>query len=166
LRRDRAALPARLNENDHKHGTRRSGYAETVRAAREAAGKDPGELTAALDMSYESYRDIENYDDEITSVVSYSDAVSLADLLGLDLRRMFGADDTGVTFADLAAALRVRLGETPLEQLENELGWELAGALADPAAFAEFSLDGLADVASPLGLDWRHLLPVARRADG
>jgi hypothetical protein len=140
-----------------------AGYAETVRAAREAAGKDPRELAAALDMSYESYRDIEWYDDELTSVVSYRDAVTLADLLELDLRRMFGADDTALTFADLAAALRVRLGETPLEQLEDELGWELAGALADPTTFAEFSLDGLADVSAPLGLDWRQLLPVARR---
>jgi len=76
---------------------------------------------------------------------------------------MFGADDTVVTFADLADALRVRLAETPLEQLEDELGWELADGLADPAAFADCSLDGLADISGPLGLDWRHLLPVARR---
>jgi hypothetical protein len=76
---------------------------------------------------------------------------------------MFGADNAVLTFAELAAALRVRLGETPLEQLENDLGWELADALADPAAFAEFPLDGLADIAAPFGLDWRHLLPVARR---
>jgi len=138
-----------------------TGYAETVRAAREAAGKDPGELAAALDMSYASYRDIEWFDDEITSVVSFREVVTLADLLELDLRRMFGADDTVVTFAELAAALRGRLDETPLEQLEDELGWELADALADPAAFAGFSLDGLADVAASLGLDWRHLLPVA-----
>jgi hypothetical protein len=145
-------------------GQGEAGHAEAIRAAREAAGKDPGELAAALDMSWESYRDIETYDDEITSVVSFREAVTLADLLELDLRRMFGADDTAVTFADLAAAVRVRLRETPLEQLENELGWELADALADPAAFAEFSLDGLADIAAPFGLDWRHLLPVARRA--
>jgi hypothetical protein len=142
------------------------GYADTVRAAREAAGKDPGELAAALGISYESYRDIEWYDDEITSVVSFRDAVILAELIELDLRRMFGADDTVVTFDDLAAALRVRLDETPLEQLEDELGWELADALADPAAFADFSLDGLADVAAPVGLDWRHLLPVAGRRPG
>jgi len=146
-------------------GRGEAGYAETIRAAREAAGKDPGELAAALDMSYESYRDIEWFDDEITSVVSFREVVILADLLELDLRRMFGADDTVVTFEELAAALRVRLDETPLEQLEDELGWELAVALADPGAFAEFSLDGLADVAGPVGVDWRHLLPAARRGD-
>ena len=144
-------------------GQGEAGYADAIRAAREAAGKDPGELAAALDMSYESYRDIEWFDDELTSVVSFHDAVTLADLLELDLRRLFGADDTVVTFADLAAAVRVRLGETPLEQLEDELGSELGDALADPDAFAEFSLDGLADVAGPLGLDWRQLLPVSRR---
>lgn len=141
-----------------------TGYAEAVRAAREAAGKDPGELAAVLGMSYESYRDIESYDDEITSVVSFREAVTLASLLELDLRRMFGADDTVVTFVELAAALRARLGETPLGQLEDDLGWELADALADPAAFAEFSLDALGDVATPVGLDWRHLLPPARAA--
>jgi ribosome-binding protein aMBF1 (putative translation factor) len=41
-------------------GQSEAGYAEAVRAAREAAGKDPHELAAALDMSYESYRDIES----------------------------------------------------------------------------------------------------------
>jgi hypothetical protein len=35
--------------------------------------------------------------------------------------------------------------------LENELGWEPAVALDDPSAFAEFSVDGLADVAGTLG---------------
>jgi hypothetical protein len=145
-------------------GQDEAGYADVIREAREAAGKDLGELAAALDISFESYRDIEDYDDEITSVVSYRDVVTLASVLELDLRRMFGADDTIVTFAELAAALRARLHETPLEQLEDELGWTLADALAGPAAFADFSLDGLADVAGPCGLDWRHLLPVATRA--
>jgi hypothetical protein len=139
------------------------GYADAVQAARKASGRNPRELAAALGMSFESYRDIESYDDEITSVVSFRDVVTLGGLVALDLRRMFGADDTVVTFDELAAALRLRLRETPLEQLEHELGWGLAGALADPAAFADFSLDGLADVAGPVGLDWRHLLPVSRR---
>ena len=78
------------------------------------------------------------FDDEITSVVAFREAVTLADLVELDLRRMFGADDTVVTFENLADALRVRLDETPLEQLEDELGWELAGALADPEAFSAY----------------------------
>ncbi len=142
-----------------------AGYAAAVRKAREAAGKDPRELAAALDVSYESYRDIEDYDDEITSVVSFRDVVTLAELLELDLRRLFGADDTVITFADLAATVRLRLAETPQEQLENELGWELGDAVSDPAVFAEFTLDGLADVAAPLGLDWRHLLPLSPRPD-
>jgi hypothetical protein len=136
-----------------------AGYAEAVRMAREAAGRDPRELAAALHVTYESYRDIEWYDDEITSSVSFANVVTLAELLDLDLRRMFGADDTVMTFADLAAAARTRLADTPLEQLENDVGWELADALDDPGRFAEFSLDGLADVAAPFGLDWRRLLP-------
>jgi ribosome-binding protein aMBF1 (putative translation factor) len=48
-----------------------AGYADAIRTAREAAGKDPGELAAALGMTYESYRDLEWHDDEITTVVSF-----------------------------------------------------------------------------------------------
>ena len=84
------------------------------------------------------------------------------DLLELDLRCMFKPTTRRRCSRTSAAALRLRPGETPLEQLENELGWELSDALADPAAFADFSLDGLADIAAPVGLDWQHLLPVAR----
>jgi hypothetical protein len=149
-----------LRQASQRRSRRRRSRPPRRRTGRSSIG------TSTVCSWYESYRDIEWYDDEITSVVSYRDAVTLADLIELDLRRMFGADDTALTFADLAAALRVRLDETALEQLENELGWELAGALADPTTFAEFSLDGLADVAAPVGLDWRHLLPLARRAAG
>jgi hypothetical protein len=110
-------------------------------------------------MSFESYRDIESYDDEITSVLSFRDVVALGRLLGLDLRRLFGADDKLVTFEELAEAIRGRLGETPLQQLEDEVGWELEAVLSDPSDFSDFTLDGLADVSAPLGIDWRHLLP-------
>jgi transcriptional regulator with XRE-family HTH domain len=144
-----------MTERESEH----AGYAQAVRAAREAAGRDPRELAAALGVSYESYRDIEWFDDEITTSLSFGNVVTLAELLDLDLRSMFGADEAVMTFADLAAAVRTRLADTPLEQLEDDIGWELADALDDPAAFAEFSLDGLADVATPFGLDWRHLLP-------
>jgi hypothetical protein len=135
------------------------GYADAVGRAREAAAKEPGELAAALGISYEAYRDIEWFDDEITSVVSFRDVTTLAELIELDLRELFGTGDGVLTFAELAAAVRARAVDTPLEQLEDELGWELANPLADPEAFAEFSLDGLSDVATPLGLDWRQLLP-------
>jgi transcriptional regulator with XRE-family HTH domain len=138
------------------------GYADVVRAAREATGMDLGELAAALNVSFESYRDIETYDDEITTSVSFANLVTLGELLDLDLRRMFGADDAVMSFGELAAAVRTRLATTTLDQLENDLGWELAEALDNPSAFAEFSVDGLADVAGPLGLDWRHLLPPSR----
>jgi hypothetical protein len=125
-------------------------------------GRIAGSFAAALDVSYESYVDIETYDGEISSVISFRDAVNFAELVELDLRRVFGADDAVVTFAELAAAVRARLAETTLEELENEVGWELGDPITDPAAFGQFSLDGLADVATPFGLDWRHLLPLTK----
>jgi hypothetical protein len=142
------------------------GYAEAVRAAREASGREPGELAAALDISWAAYWDIESYDDEITSVISFAQAVKLADIIDLDLRRLFGAGDGLLTFDELAGAVRARVRDSTLEQVEDELGWELAEPLARPAAFADLPLDALVDIAGPLGLDWRHLLPRcgARRA--
>jgi hypothetical protein len=56
--------------------------------------------------------------------------VTLGRLIRLDLRRLFGAhDDKIITFEELAAAVRAGLDTVPLEQLEDEVGWELELAI-------------------------------------
>jgi hypothetical protein len=47
----------------------------------------------------------------------------------------------------------------PLAAFEDRVGWELRGHLDKPKTFAELPAIALADIAAPLGLDWRNFLP-------
>jgi transcriptional regulator with XRE-family HTH domain len=139
-------------------------YARHLAAAREAAGVDPGEAAAALGISFESYADLESYDDEILTAVSYREVVALSDLLGFDLQSFFGGSGRHRRFDELSEELRVRLAEQPLADLEEEVGWELGAQLETPERFADLPLDALADIAGAVGADWREFLPPRQTA--
>jgi len=53
---------------------------------RRAAGLDPSELAFALEISFESYCDLESFDAEIVTTISWTQLLHLADLLQLNLR--------------------------------------------------------------------------------
>jgi len=136
----------------------RPGQAARLAAAREASGHESGELASLLDISYEAYRDLEWYDEEVVDALDFDQLVRLAEAIELDLRRFFDADGVGVTtFAELAALLERWPGTTA--ELEDEVGWELRRHLDDPRTFGELPAVALADIGGAVGIDWRSLLP-------
>ena len=64
-----------------------TGPAAHLAAARVAAGSDPSELASLLGISFEWYRDLERFDDEMTETISFRQLVTLANAVALD----FGA---------------------------------------------------------------------------
>ena len=84
-----------------------SGQAERLTEARKSSGRDPGELAHLLGISYEAYRDLESFDEEIVDTISFRQLVLLAGAVHLDLRSFFGAGDQmeACAFADLAGRL-------------------------------------------------------------
>jgi hypothetical protein len=136
-----------------------SEYARRLEAAREAAGIEYGDVAAALDISFASAVDLERYDDEILTAVSYRQVVLLGRLLGLDVMAFFGGSGRRRSFDELAAELRARLEDQPLDALEDEVGWELGPQLDAPERFADYPLDALEDISRAVGADWREFLP-------
>ena len=98
---------------------------------------------------------------QLSRAPTWSPASSL-NLLGLDLRSFFGAPDRQRTFDGLAHELRALLAHRTLDDLEEEVGWELGAQLAEPERFADLPLCGLEDVARAVGADWREFLPPRR----
>src|SRR4051812_1496411 len=136
------------------------GQAARLAAAREASGRESGELAALLEISFEAYRDLEWFDEEVVDALDYDQLLRLAEAIQLDLRRFFDADGVGTTtFAELAALLEGRPGTTA--ELEDEVGWDLGRQLADPRTFGELPAVALADIGQAVGVDWRSLLPPA-----
>jgi transcriptional regulator with XRE-family HTH domain len=143
-----------------------TGQAERLTEARKSSGRDPGELAHLLGISYEAYRDLESFDEEIVDTISFRQLVLLAGAVRLDLRSFFGAGDQidACAFGDLAARLNqlVADGEVTLAALEDEVGWELRDVLEKPDLFEELPAVALADIGGRVGIDWRSFLPPTR----
>jgi transcriptional regulator with XRE-family HTH domain len=142
------------------------GQAERLTEARKSSGRDPGELADLLGISYEAYRDLESFDEEIVDTISFRQLILLGGAVHLDLRSFFGAGDQMDTcaFPDLAARLDqlVAEGAVTLAALEDEVGWELREVLENPDRFEELPAVALADIGGRFGIDWRSFLPPAR----
>jgi hypothetical protein len=137
------------------------GQARRLQDAREASGLEPGELASLLGISYEAYRDLEWFDEEIVDALDFDQVVALAGAIRLDLREFFAAGAAGqLTFAELAARLEEQAGDQ-LAALEDRAGWELRRHLDDPSTFGELPLVGLADIGQVVDMDWRSFLPPA-----
>jgi len=114
-----------------------------------------------LSISYEAYRDLEWFDEEIVDALSFDQLLLLASAIELDLRHFFDAGNLGqVTFAELATRLRSSAPDpASLAALEERVGWEIGRHLDDPSTFGELPAIALADVGESVGVDWRSLLP-------
>ena len=146
------------------HELIRPGQAQRLAAARRTAGREIGELAALLGISFEWYRDLESFDEEMVDTLSFDQLLKLCSSLGIEPRGFFDAHDLGhVTFAELADRLRnvTADGDAALARLEDEVGWELRTYLDAPDTFAELPAIALADIGAPLGVDWRTLLPAS-----
>jgi hypothetical protein len=138
------------------------GYAKQLARARRASGRDPGELASKLGITFESYRDLEWFDDEIITTLSWSQLLRLADLVQLELRSFFALrSEDELSLDELAAMLKEEQGKRglTLPALEDAVGWEIASALDEPEQLNELPPFALADLASFVGADWRKLLP-------
>ena len=134
----------------------RPGQAKQLAEARAASGRGPGELASTLGISFEAYRDLEDFDEEIVDALTYDQLVELSGAIGLDLRQFFAADPGEITFFELAARLA---SAGALEELGESAGCEFRKQVDDPASFGELPPIALADIGALVGVDWRSLLP-------
>jgi hypothetical protein len=141
--------------------------ARRISEARASVGLAPAELAALVGINVESYLDLETYDDEAFLCLSLLQFCALADALQVSARRLVSDDNAPPTAAtltvgEIVAALRGRLVAMSgdIESLSDQLGWDVAHALEEPATiWEEWCVDGLRDVCEPLGLEWLGLLP-------
>jgi hypothetical protein len=114
-----------------------------------------------LNISFEAYRDLEWFDEEVVDALSFDQLLLLATAIKLELRSFFGAGSVGqITFAELAMRLESSARDAAsLAALEERVGWELGKHLDDPSTFGELPAIALADIGESVGVDWRSLLP-------
>ena len=140
--------------------------AARIRAARVKRGLDEGVVADQLEMSVESYFDLESYDDEAFMVAALRDLVALGRILNVEPRvLLLGSEVEGarrsVTFEEIAEGLRRRLATSGVaaDTLSEEIGYDIEPVLASPDALWDYNVDGLYCVCNALALDWVAALP-------
>lgn len=136
-----------------------------IRAARERAGLEIGDMAGQLDVSWAFYRDIEDFEDDVTGT-SIETLHRIARILGMTVLGIMEGEDSdrparSMSFADFANAVAesVRASGGDADAWGERAGWDVEPLLRDPEEiWKNWCVDGLRDVAQAAGVDWRAVL--------
>ena len=139
---------------------------ERIRAARERAGLEHGDMAGQLGISHAGYWDIESFEDDVWMAHSLETLHRIARILNLTVLGILEGDDPGpparsMSFADFKSAIAesVRASGGDAEAWGDRAGWDVEPLLRDPAEIWNLCPDGLRDIAGAAGIDWRSVLP-------
>jgi transcriptional regulator with XRE-family HTH domain len=139
------------------------GAAERIQALRVKAGRTEQELATDLGLTIQSYRDLEQHDEELESAVSIAQALKLANLLHTDLLTLLGETEIPVrmSIARVRSALNAQLGKSAeaKEWMEDTLNWDLSPFLEGSDEWTTvYTIDFLRQLAAAIEVDWQVLL--------
>ena len=133
------------------------------------AGLEHVEIARRLNMTIESYWDLESYDDEVFTVISLETLTELGRVLNVEPRRLLlGSDADGVeqivSFDVIASRIRERIAHSggTAEQFADSIGWDVNDVLRDPKALGGYNVEALYDICKSLALDWVEAIPTMR----
>jgi len=141
------------------------GTAARIRAYRIRAGKSQADLAKSLDLNVAWYADLESRDEELAATLTMFKAMELASILGAPLHELL--DEPPVTGEGMALIelpdhilAYAKYAGISLEQLEEQIGWELRNFIAHPIQGAtELPIRFFQAVATLLGINWLRLVP-------
>ena len=146
--------------------------ADRIRLARTALGIEPGVAAARLGLNFESYADLELFDDEVFTTLSLTEVLKLAEMLHLSAVELLTTDDhartAAVSMSSLMKTVQARIQEdgTTVESFGDRIGWDIASALAEPSsAWQDWNVDCLIDVCTAVGVEWPAILSSASQRD-
>ena len=140
-----------------------------LREARGALGLTAAEFARKIGYpnGISAYLDLEAHPGDLFMTVSLAALSALGSELRIDPLGLLCDDAEAIRepgalafeqVAEALASFRVAEGLS-VEALSDHLGWDVAGVLVDSKALWEFNVDGLRDICSPAGLDWRRAVP-------
>jgi transcriptional regulator with XRE-family HTH domain len=149
-----------MNEK-HKQGE--IGTAERIQASRLKSGLSEQELASELGLTIQSYRDLEQHDDEVESAISIAQALKLSKLLRADLLTLLGEDDIPVTMpiARVRSALNAQLENSSeaKELMEDTINWDLGPFLEGSDEWTTvYTINFVRQLATTIEVDWQVLL--------
>ena len=147
------------------------GIAEKLKTERESKKRSMAEMASTIGLTVEAYRDLETYDDEITTCLSLEELSKLEAALEIDFCRFISPLPIFVypisplnDFAELVKDY-LELKKMRVADFEESIGWEVSNVLSNPAEVLKMSVEWLAIVCEKIGVDWKLILPVLTRVN-
>ena len=112
-------------------------------------------------INLESYYDLETSDGELDNAISVRSVARIASELGVKPSILYGGTSGGaISTNDFASLIRMHIDQSgqSLAEFENQVGYSLGEALADPEQFGDFNADGLRALSAAMGVNWFDLL--------
>jgi transcriptional regulator with XRE-family HTH domain len=139
-------------------------YTVRLKRLRESVGKSPEEIAGPLGISFREYDEWENYEGELSLVLSLDELSRLAKVLGVPTRLLFEDErqtDRPISLRQLGARVKSHLEQRAisLSEFENRVGYEVQLALADPPEMLKWNVDCLRSVCAEVQIDWLSVLP-------
>jgi transcriptional regulator with XRE-family HTH domain len=139
------------------------GVADRIGALRLESGRSELELADELGLTIDGYYDLEQHDSELESVLSITQALKLAQLLGTNVLGLLGEDEQPlkVPIARVRSALAAHLGSSAeaKEALEDVIDWDLGPFLdGSDAWMSVYTIEFIKKMATAIEVDWQVVL--------
>ena len=140
--------------------------AARIRAARHQAGLDKGTIAASLDLTFEGYRDLESFDDEVFDCLSLRQVKTLAEILGVSTVALVAPEGAAIPSAPMSPEELVRRlvdhiasQHFTADSFGDHVGWDVVPAVNHaPSIWDDWNIDCLTDVCRELAVDWLRVL--------
>jgi transcriptional regulator with XRE-family HTH domain len=139
------------------------GTAERIQALRLKSRRTEQELATELGLTIQSYRDLEQHDEELQSAVSIAQALKLANLFQTDILTLLGETEIPVKMpiARVRSALNAQLAKSAesREVMEDTINWDLGPFLEGSDEWTTvYTIDFVRQLAIAIEVDWQVLL--------
>jgi hypothetical protein len=139
------------------------GVADRIGVLRLESGRSELELADELGLTIDGYYDLEQHDSELESVLSITQALKLAQLLGTNVLGLLGEDEQPlkVPIARVRSALAAHLGSSAeaKEALEDVIDWDLGPFLdGSDAWMSVYTIEFIKKMATAIEVDWQVVL--------
>lgn len=142
-------------------------YAKRIERLRLNAGKTIGEMADIMNLTYESYCDLEAYDDEVLTCISLAQLqkicsafnVSPITLLAGEAKQVAGIRRiSNHEFTEKIRGYISAQGIT-ISEFEDRIGWHIESLLENPELLAELDVEFVQNACREIGIDWLAVLP-------
>ncbi|MBI4748154.1 MAG: helix-turn-helix transcriptional regulator [Acidobacteria bacterium] len=132
-------------------------YGHRIQQLREKKGLSIEQMAITLDISFEWYRDIEAYDDEVVETLSIHQFIKLCGVLQVDPVELFSHPISLTSFIDTIKE-HLEYHKITVSDFEEQVGWEIAEILENPSLLLKLNLTALMDLCRYTNTNWVAVL--------